>query len=192
MFKRVVFLLFACAASAFAQSTPAADLIINNAKVWTVDPARPNAQAVAVLRDRIVAVGSNAEIEHWRGAATRVIDARGSLLLPGFNDAHVHFISGGAALEQIDLKSTTTKEGFIKKVAEYVARTPKGEWLLGGNWDDQQLTPVQLPSKDWIDAVSPATPVFLYRYDGHMSLANSLALKLAGITRESKDPAGGV
>jgi len=192
MLKRVLFLLLACAASAFAQSTPAADLIVNNAKVWTVDPARPNAQAVAVLRDRIVAVGSNTEIEHWRGAATRVIDARGSLLLPGFNDAHVHFISGGAALEQIDLKSTTTKEGFIKKVAEYVARTPKGEWLLGGNWDDQQLTPVQLPSKDWIDAVSPSTPVFLYRYDGHVSVANSLALKLAGITSESKDPAGGV
>jgi predicted amidohydrolase YtcJ len=192
MFKRVLFLLLASAASALAQSTPAADLIINNAKVWTVDPARPNAQAVAVLGDRIVAVGSNEAVSRWRGMRTRIVDAHGRLLLPGFNDAHVHFITGGASLEQVDLKSATTKEEFIKRVAEYVARTPKGEWLQGGNWDDQQLTPVQLPTKDWIDAVSPATPVFLYRYDGHMSLANSLALKLAGVTRESKDPPGGV
>ncbi|MFL6299398.1 MAG: amidohydrolase [Terriglobales bacterium] len=191
MFKRLLFLL-AIAGSALAQSRPAADLIVTNAKIWTVDQAHPSAQAVAVLGDRIVAVGSNSEVDLWRGPRAQVIDAHGRLLLPGFNDAHVHFISGGAALEQIDLKSTTTKQEFIKKVAEYVARTPKGEWLLGGNWDDQQLTPVELPTKDWIDAVSPATPVFLYRYDGHMSLANSLALKLAGITRESKDPPGGV
>src|SRR4051794_27177382 len=148
-----VLLILACAVSSFAQSRPAADLIINNAKIWTVDDARPNAQAVAVLGDRIVAVGANNQIDLWRGARTQVIDAHGRLLVPGFNDAHVHFISGGAALEQIDLKSTTTKQEFIKKVAEYVARTPKGEWLLGGNWDDQQLTPVELPTKDWIDAV---------------------------------------
>src|SRR3954469_5189217 len=114
MFKRLLFILLACAASLLAQSTPAADLIINNAKVWAVDSVRPNAHAVAVLGERIVAVGSNADIFHWRGGATRVVDAHGRLLLPGFNDAHVHFISGGAALEQIDLKSTTTKEEFIK------------------------------------------------------------------------------
>src|SRR3954465_2005574 len=114
MFKRVLFLLLASAASALAQSTPDADLIINNAKVWTVDPARPNAQAMAVLGDRIVAVGSEAAVSRWRGTRTRIVDAHGRLLLPGFNDAHVHFITGGASLEQVDLKSATTKEEFIK------------------------------------------------------------------------------
>src|SRR4051812_38260142 len=192
MFPRVFLfaLLFSCFSA--AQSRPAADLIISNAKVWTVDPSRPSAEAVAVLGDRIVSVGSNSEVNSWRSPHTKVIDAHGKLLLPGFNDAHVHFISGGALLEQIDLKNTTNREAFIRKVAEYVARTPKGEWVLGGNWDDQRLTPVELPTKEWIDPVSPNTPVFIYRYDGHMSLANSVALKLAGITRESKDPPGGV
>src|SRR6266853_6356739 len=91
-----------------AQSKPAADLIIRNAKVWTVDKSHPTAQAVAVLGDRIVAVGSNDDIEAWHGPRTRVIDAGGKLMLPGFNDAHVHFVDGGLALDQVELNDATS------------------------------------------------------------------------------------
>src|SRR5271155_4680241 len=103
-----------------AQSKPAADLIITNAKVWTVDKGNPTAQAVAVLGDRIVAVGSNADVEILRGPATKVIDAGGKLLLPGFNDAHVHFVNGGRALDEVQLNDATSSEEFVRRVAEQV------------------------------------------------------------------------
>src|SRR5579863_2613939 len=102
----------------WAQSKPAADLIITNAKVWTVDKAHPTAQAVAVIGDRIMAVGSNAEVEVLRGTATKVIDARGKLLLPGFNDAHVHFVVSGSRLDQIQLSDAASVEEFTRRIAE--------------------------------------------------------------------------
>jgi predicted amidohydrolase YtcJ len=175
-----------------AQTRPAADLIIANAKVWTVDKARPTAQAVAVLGDRIVAVGSNADVDAWRGPSTRMIDAGGHLLLPGFNDAHVHFVSGGLQLASIDLNDATSPEEFVRRIAERARKTPKGEWILGGDWDETKWTPAQLPTKELIDPATPNTPVFVTRYDGHMGLANSLALRLAGITAQTPDPPGGV
>lgn len=176
---------------AWAQNKPSADLMITNAKVWTVDPNHPSAQAVAVLRDRIVAVGSNSEIEIWRGSSTRVIDAGGKLLLPGFNDAHVHFISGGQQLDAVDLNDATTAQEFVRRIAERARLTPKGEWIQGGDWDETKWSPPTLPTKELIDAVTPDNPVFLNRYDGHMSLANSVALKLAGVTAATPDPPGG-
>ncbi len=101
-----------------AQSQPAADLIIRNAKIWTVDKSHPNAQAVAVLGDRIVAVGSNDEVKAWHGAHTRVIDAAGKLLLPGFNDSHVHFVDGGLALDSVQLNDATSAQEFARRIAE--------------------------------------------------------------------------
>jgi len=180
------------AMTASAQSRPAADLIIIKAKVWTVDKNRPTAQAVAVLGDRIVAVGSNADVEAWRGPATKVIDAGGKLLLPGFNDSHVHFVSGGLQLEQVQLNDTTSKEEFVRRIGERAKQTPKGEWMLGGDWDETKWTPPQLPTKELIDPVTGDTPVFLSRYDGHMALANSAALRLAGVTAQTAEPAGGM
>jgi len=174
------------------QIRPAADLIVSNAKIWTVDKAHPTAQAVAVLGDRIVAVGSNAEVDAWRGPATRTIDAGGHLLLPGFNDAHVHFVSGGLQLASIELNDATSAEEFARRIAERAKTTPKGEWILGGEWDETKWTPAQLPTKELIDSVTPNTPVFVTRYDGHMGLANSVALRLAGITAQTPDPPGGV
>lgn len=174
-----------------AQSKPAADLIIANAKIWTVDATQPQAQAVAVLQDRIVAVGSNSAVDAWRGPNTKVIDAAGKLLLPGFNDAHVHFVSGGEQLDNVQLKDVTNPEEFARRIGERAKITPKGEWVLGGNWDETKWTPHHIPTKEMIDALTPDTPVFVSRYDGHMGLANSLALRLAGITAQTPDPPGG-
>lgn len=174
-----------------AQSKPAADLIVTNAKVWTVDRRLPTAEAVAVLRDRIVAVGSSRDMDAWRGPATRVVDAGGKRLLPGFNDAHVHFVSGGLQLDSIDLNDATSAQEFVRRIADRAQHTPKGEWITGGDWDETKWTPAALPTKELIDPVTPDTPVFVNRYDGHMVLVNSLVLKLAGITAQTPDPAGG-
>ena len=174
-----------------AQLKPAADLVIKNAKVWTGDKSLPIAQAVAVLGDRIVAVGLNGDAEAWRGPSTKVIDGGGKLLLPGFNDAHVHFVSGGQQLDNVQLNDATSPQEFARRIAIRAKITPKGEWILGGNWDETKWDPPNMPSKDLIDAATPDTPVFVSRYDGHMGLANSVALKLAGITANTPDPPGG-
>ena len=174
-----------------AQTKPAADLIITNGKIWTVDKSLPMAQAVAVLGDRIVAVGSATEIEAWRGLQTKVIDAGGRLVLPGFNDAHVHFVSGGMQLDNVQLKDAPSAQEFARLIGERAKATPKGEWILGGNWDETKWTPPNIPTKQLIDALTPDNPVFVTRYDGHMGVANSVALRLAGITAQTQDPPGG-
>ncbi len=186
----VFFLLF-LAASGQSQSKPAVDLIVNNAKVWTVDKLHPTAQAVAVLGERIVAVGSMAEVNAWRGPNTRVIDAAGKLLLPGFNDSHVHFVSGGAQLDNVQLNDATSPEEFTRRIGARAKNAAKGEWILGGDWDETKWNPAQLPTKELIDPVTPDTPVFVNRYDGHMALANSLALRMAGVSAKTPDPPGG-
>ncbi|MGA9304565.1 MAG: amidohydrolase family protein [Candidatus Sulfotelmatobacter sp.] len=174
-----------------AQSRPSADLIITNAKIWTVDASQPLAQAVAVLGDRIVAVGSTSAVDAWRGPNTKVIDAAGKLVLPGFNDAHVHFVSGGEQLDNVQLKDVTNPQEFARRIAERAKITPQGEWVQGGNWDETKWDPPNMPTKEMIDALTPDTPVFVSRYDGHMGLANSVALRLAGITAQTPDPPGG-
>src|SRR5580700_11821973 len=118
------------------QAQPAADLIILNAKVWTVDKDHPTAQAVAVLGDRIVAVGSNEDVEAWRGARTRTVDASGKLLLPGFNDSHVHFVDGGLSLDSVQLNDASSAAEFSRRIGEQARKTPKGEWVTSGDWDE--------------------------------------------------------
>jgi predicted amidohydrolase YtcJ len=173
-----------------AQQRPAADVILTNAKVWTVDSERPAAEAVAIIGDRIVAVGPSTEIDQWRGSATRIIDGGGKLVLPGFNDSHVHFSSGGQQLDSVDLRDAPSQQEFAKRIAQRASRYPN-EWMTGGDWDDQKWTPAKLPTKELIDPVTAKTPVFVNRYDGHMALANSMALKMAGITKTTKTPPGG-
>jgi len=183
-----------CAAAAGCRQGQAprwADLVVANAKVWTVDPARPRAEAVAIVGERIAALGTAAEIDAWRGPATKVIDARGRFVMPGFNDAHIHLIEGGMQLDNVDLKDAASLEEFARRIGERAAATPKGEWILGGNWDEQGWMPAVLPTKALIDPVTPDTPVFVGRYDLHMGLANSVALTLAGITAKTPDPPGG-
>jgi len=184
--------LFAPPTTLWAQSQPAADLVIRNAKIWTVDKSHPNAQAVAVLGDRIVAVGSNDDVKVWQGARTKVIDAAGKLLLPGFNDSHVHFVDGGLALDSVQLNDATSAQEFTRRITERAKLTPKGEWITGGDWDETKWNPARMPTKELIDPATPDTPVFVSRYDGHMALANSLTLRLAGITAQTPDPPGGV
>jgi predicted amidohydrolase YtcJ len=174
-----------------AQTKPAADLIITNAKIWTVDKVRPQAEALAVLGERLVALGSAVDVDAWHGPQTKVLDAQGKLLLPGFNDAHVHFVDGGDHLQAVQLKDAASPQEFAERISQRVKKTPKGEWITGGDWDEQKWSPPNLPTKELIDAATPDTPVFVNRYDGHESLANSVALRLANITAKTPDPAGG-
>jgi predicted amidohydrolase YtcJ len=175
-----------------AESAPIADLIVTNAKVWTGDDAHPQAQAVAILGERIISVGSSAEMEILRGPGTKVIDAGGKLLLPGFNDAHLHFVEGGQGLDSIQLNDATSSEEFARRVAAKVKSTTKGEWILGGDWDETKWPGEKLPTKELIDSLTPNNPVFLDRYDGHAALANSIALRMAQIDAQTPDPPGGV
>jgi len=180
------------ATAARGETRPEADLIITNSRVWTVDASRPEAEAVAVWGERIVAVGTSAEIDAWQGARTKVIDGKERRVLPGFNDSHVHFVWGGQQLESVDLRDADTPEEFARRIEEHAAGLPEGEWVVGGNWDDQRWSPKRLPTKELIDRVTSATPVFVVRYDGHMGLANSSALRMAGITAQTPNPPGGV
>ena len=188
----IYFLVLVTAMYANAQPKPSATLIITNAAVYTVDKQHPKAEAVAVIGDRIVALGSRADIDWWRGPKTKVIDAGGKLLLPGFNDAHVHFVQGGAQLEQVQLTDAATPEEFAKRIAAQVKKTPKGEWILGGRWDETKWPKPELPTKDLVDPVTGDTPIFVERYDGHEALANSVAMKRAGIDAKTPDVPGGV
>ncbi|HKE33450.1 MAG TPA: amidohydrolase [Candidatus Angelobacter sp.] len=190
VYSRLAILLW-LSASAAAQGKPAADLIITNAKIWTVDKTRPQAESLAVLRDRIVAVGSSTEVDAWHGPQTKVIDAQGKLLLPGFNDAHVHFVDGGDHLQAVQLKDAASPQEFAHRIEERAKTTPKGEWITGGDWDEQKWSPPNLPTKELVDPVTPNVPVWVNRYDGHESLANSVTLQLANITAKTPDPPGG-
>ena len=186
--KRLLFFaLLLWSSQAMAQS---ADLVLINGNVWTVDDAKPTAQAVAVRFDRITAVGTNDEIRKLIGTGTKVIDLKGRLLLPGFIDDHTHFMSGGFQLQNVDLRDAKSQEEFARRIGERARKYP-GRWMTGGDWDHDNWPGGALPTKDLIDPLTPNTPVFVNRYDGHMALANSYVLKLAGITKETPDPVGG-
>lgn len=177
--------------SAFpAQIAP--DLLVLNPAVRTMDPARPAAEAVAVLGNRVVAVGPSRELRRLAGPQTRVVDARGRSLLPGFNDAHVHWLSGGFALTNVDLRDAASPAELARRLGAFARQLPRGHWILGGDWDHEKFPGGELPTRQAIDAATPEHPVFVRRLDGHMALANSLALRLASVTRETKDVAGGL
>jgi predicted amidohydrolase YtcJ len=165
----------------------APDAIIVNATVHTMDTNRPVAEAIAVLGNRIAAVGSNAEIRALAANKTRVIDAAKRLVLPGFNDAHVHFLSGGFQLSNVDLRDAKSPREFADRIRRIAEKLPKGQWMVGGEWDHERWPGAPLPTKEMVDAATTNNPVFVSRLDGHMALANSLALKMAGVTRETKD-----
>lgn len=170
----------------------APDLVIINASIQTMDEARPTAGAVAILGNRIAAIGSTPEIRALAGAKTRVIDAGEKVVLPGFNDSHVHFLMGGFSIANVDLRDAKSPEEMAQRLAAYAKKIPKGHWILGGDWDHERWPGTPLPTRAMIDAATPDHPVFVNRLDGHMALANSVALKLAGVTKETKDPPGGL
>ena len=169
-----------------------ADTIIVNAIVHTMDPARPTAEAVAIFGNRIVAVGSTKDITKLAGSGTRTIDAKKQLVLPGFNDSHTHFLTGGFQLASVDLRDAANQQEFASRIRAFAAKLPKGRWVTGGDWDHERWPDARLPTRELIDSFTPDTPVFVNRLDSHMALANSAALKLAGVTRQTVDPPGGV
>ena len=168
-----------------------ADTVLLNGSFWTAEPSHPWAEAVAVDGERILRVGRTADIKKLVGKKTRVKDLKGALVLPGFIDCHTHFLKGGFSLSSIQLRDVTSREEFAKRVEAKAQELEDGEWILEGNWDHEQLNPVELPRKEWIDAVSPKNPVCVSRYDLHMVVANSLALEIGGITKKTRSPEGG-
>jgi hypothetical protein len=169
-----------------------ADLILAHGKVWTENPQQPEAEAVAVSGNRIIAVGDSTSVLALAGKQTIVIELKGRRVVPGFNDAHVHFYMGGDGLASVQLHEASSPQEFRKKVAGFVRGRAKGEWILNGNWDHERWTPAALPTHQLIDDVTPDNPVFVNRSDGHMCLANALAMKLAGVDKNTKDVPGGV
>ncbi len=167
-----------------------ADLVFVNGRLWTVDDKRPTAEGVAVLDDKILAVGTTAEMEKFVGTATKVIDLQGKRMLPGFIDNHTHFMAGGFQLQSVDLRFTRNEREFASVIGERAAKRP-GKWITGGDWDHDNWPGGNLPTKELVDTLTPQTPVFVNRYDGHMALANSYVLKLAGIDKNTPDPPGG-
>lgn len=168
-----------------------ADLVLRSGILWTADAQLPEAEAVAVQDGIIRHVGLDAEIEDFIGPSTEVIDLKGALVLPGFIDSHTHFLEGGFSLDRIDLRGVRSREEFIKRTADRAGKMKTGQWLLGGIWDHQQFDVPELPHKEWIDGVTSHHPVCFHRLDMHMALVNSLALRLAGITRDTPGPTGG-
>ncbi|CAM5474278.1 amidohydrolase [Rhodanobacter lindaniclasticus] len=168
-----------------------ADTILVGGKIWTGNPKQPEAAAIAILDGKVAAVGSDADIRRWASPHTHVIELRGRRVVPGFNDAHVHFFDGGQGLASVQLRDAPSPEVFRDRIGAFARTLDKGRWVLNGNWDHERWTPANLPTRQLIDAVTPDNPVFINRLDGHMALANSLALKLAGITRDTPDPPGG-
>lgn len=187
----VSFLHISIVSSLANAQTAAADLVVTNANIQTIDSKRPTARSLAVVGDRIVAIGSDADTKPLIGPKTRVIDAKGRLIIPGFNDAHVHFLETGQQLSSVDLRDAKTPQEFVERIKNFAAKLPKGRWILGGKWDHENWTPNNLPTAAMIDAVTPDNPVFIDRLDGHMALANSLAMRLAKVDRNTKDVAGG-
>jgi predicted amidohydrolase YtcJ len=163
-------------------------LAIVNAKVWTGDEAQPWAQALVIDSETLTLVGSDEDAR--KANAAQVVDAGGRLIVPGFTDAHTHFREGGFGLSSVQLRDARTRDEFVARIKAFAATVPAGTWITGGSWD-HSLWGGELPTREWIDAVTPDHPVWVNRLDGHMSLANSLALKLAGITRATKDIPGG-
>jgi len=168
-----------------------ADLIVVNANVHTGSKTQPKAQAIAVSGGKIVAVGTDAQIRAMAGPQTKLIDAGGKTVVPGFNDAHVHFMETGAQLSSVDLRDAKSPEEFVRRIKGFAAKQPKGRWITGGQWDHENWIPNNLPTAAMIDAATPDNPVFVNRLDGHMALANSLAMRLAGVDKNVKDVAGG-
>ncbi len=169
-----------------------ADLVITGGVVWTgLSSGQPYPGAVAVKGGRILAVGDTAAVRRYVGGETQVLSARGGLIMPGFSDGHTHFINGGFQLASVDLRDAATPQEFIRRLKAYAQKLKPGEWITGGDWDHTLWKGAPLPRREWIDSVTPNNPVFVDRLDGHEALANSAAIRAAGVTKDTPTPPGG-
>jgi predicted amidohydrolase YtcJ len=188
----VVLATLAAATRSSAQTPVTADVVLVGGKVWTGNKAQPEAQAIAIWGERILAVGSSGDIKPLIGPRTRVIELKQQRVVPGFHDSHVHMLSTGLRLSQVALKDAADEAEFGKRLMEFDKKLPPGRWLLGGNWDHDRTFSGALPAAAMLDKYVKDRPVFLQRYDGHMALVNTRALTLAGIRADTPDPTGGV
>ncbi|HMA42396.1 MAG TPA: amidohydrolase [Gemmatimonadales bacterium] len=171
---------------------PKADTVIEHGMVWTgLSSGNPQPGAVAIRAGKILAVGDSAEVAQHVGANTQVIDAHGGLVLPGFADGHTHFVQGGFQLASLDLRDAATPQEFVRRVAAFARTRRPGQWILGGDWDHTLWPGQPLPRREWIDSVTPDNPVFISRLDGHEALANTAAIRAAGVTKDTPTPSGG-
>jgi predicted amidohydrolase YtcJ len=174
-----------------AQDSGPVDLIIHNARIYTVNPKQPRAEAIAIRGQRIALVGTNTEVLKLRGASTRSIDAAGATIVPGLQDSHGHFSGLGASLQRLNLRNTTSAEQIAGMVKAAAAKARPGEWILGRSWDQNDWQDKRFPLAAMLDRVAPDNPVYLTRVDGHAGWANSKAMQMAGLTKDVKDPDGG-
>jgi predicted amidohydrolase YtcJ len=196
----LVHFLFAGAVAAAASAAPRApnapepctpSLVALHGHIYTGEPAKPWVDALAVCDERIVRTGTSAEIEAMAAPGTRRLELAGRTVVPGFNDSHVHLVDGGTELTEVDLRNAKSPQEVAKLIADFVKTQPKGRWILGGFWDHESWPDKTLPTRALIDAVTLDNPVFVQRLDGHMGLANTVALKMAGVTRDTPAPEGG-
>lgn len=183
-------LAIAIAACANAPAPEQADIIYLGGNVWTGVKGAPRAETVAIKGDRILYVGADTGAHKFHGAATEIVDLGGKFVAPGFIDNHTHFFDGSFALVSVQLNDAASKAEFARRIADYAKSRPKGEWIVGGNWDEEKWGG-ETPDRQWIDALTPDNPVYVMRYDGHQALANSLALRLAGLDETTPTPEGG-
>src|SRR6267154_1005141 len=193
VFLQTLLLLLGVAAFTCAQGriVEPADIIVVHGHVYTENPKQPWAQAVAIYHGKIVAVGDDPEIERRRGLGTKVIDAGGKLVLPGFADCHIHFMDGSLSLGRVNLEGAKDPAEIQKRLRQYALEHPGDDWILGRGWNYAMFGPEALPHKKYLDEIFPQRPVFLEGYDGHTYWVNSKALMLAGITRATADPPNG-
>ena len=168
-----------------------ADLIIYG-RIWTGDRVHPAGEAIAIRGDRIVKVGTRSQMLDYVGRGTRILDNGRNLVVPGFGDAHTHFLEGGFQLVSVDLRDAGSPTEFVRRIAVFARGQPAGRWITGGDWDHELWPGSTLPRRQWIDSVTPGNPVFVSRLDGHMGVANGQALRMAHIDRTTPDPPGGL
>lgn len=189
----LLMLLAACTGETAKDARPAAqsaDSVYTNAIIWTGVAGASPADSMAILGDKILAVGAQADMTALTGEYTRIVDLDGAFVTPGLIDNHTHFLFGGFGLASVDLRDAGTPQEFARRIGEFAQTQPAGRWISEGNWD-HELWGGELPTKDWIDALTPDHPVYVMRLDGHMALVNSKALELAGITADTETPVGG-
>lgn len=176
--------LAGAAALSGCSSEPPGQIVVRNARIWTGEAKRPWAKSMLVREGIVIAFDEDAKAE-------RVIDAEDAMVTPGFIDSHVHLFSAGEKLRQVQLRDAASREEFVKRIAEYANNTPRRDWVLGGAWDHENWGG-ELPAREWIDSVTMGHPMWVTRLDGHMGLANTEALKLAGVNAYTQNPEGGL